>query len=275
MSTSGGAVPYVLGHSDQELARLAQQGALFGTETRDVLVRAGLRPGMRILDVGCGAGDVSLIAAELVGPSGSVTGIDRAAPALAAARARAAEAGHATVTFREADVFSLESGEPYDAVVGRFILMHVADAVGAVKRLASLTRAGGALAFIELDIEQAGAFPPLPLLARAIDWITATYRHVGAEPNMGTKLHATFRAAGLSPRLAATQRIESGAGAVAYGFAAQTVASLVPAMEKFGVASSAEVGIDTLAERLRAAALAGDHCIFLPRLVGAWAAVPD
>src|SRR5690554_3222064 len=78
MATTDGAVPYVLGHSEQELARLEKQGELFGAETRQVLVRAGLAPGMRVLDVGCGAGDVSLIAAELVGPAGTVIGIDRA-----------------------------------------------------------------------------------------------------------------------------------------------------------------------------------------------------
>jgi hypothetical protein len=177
------------------------------------------------------------------------------------------------VAFRDADIFSLETDTVFDAVIGRFILMHVADAVGAVKRLASLVRPGGAVAFVELDIDQAGAIPDLPLLTRAIGWITATYRHVGVEPNMGSALYATFRAAGLSPELTATARIQSGPRSAAYGFAAQTVASLVPAMEKFGVATPAEIGIDTLAARLRDAAVAGDHVIFLPRLVGAWAKV--
>jgi ubiquinone/menaquinone biosynthesis C-methylase UbiE len=270
-----GTEAYVLGHSEQELARLEQQGELFGAETREVLRRAGITTGMRVLDVGCGAGDVSLIAADLVGPEGAILGIDRAAPALSAARARAERAGHRMVTFRDADIFSLETDATFDAVIGRFILMHVADAVGAVKRLASLVRPGGAVAFIELDIDQAGAIPDLPLLTRAIGWITATYRHVGVEPNMGSALYATFRAAGLTPRLAATTRIESGPQSAAYGFATQTIASLVPAMEKFAVAGPAEIGIDTLAARLRDASLAGDHCIFLPRLVGAWATVPN
>src|SRR5688572_24966472 len=73
---------YVLGHSDQELARLERQAEIFSVESRDWLRRAGLKTGMRVLDVGCGVGDVSIIAAEMVGSTGSVTGIDKAAIAL-------------------------------------------------------------------------------------------------------------------------------------------------------------------------------------------------
>jgi len=58
---------------------------------------------------------------------------------------------------------------------------------------------------------------------------------------------------------------------IPYPFTAQTLFSLLPAMERLGIASAAEVGIDTLADRLRADATAGDHCILMPRLIGAWA----
>jgi ubiquinone/menaquinone biosynthesis C-methylase UbiE len=268
---SEGGVPYVLGHSEQELARLEKQSELFGRETRNVLIEAGLAPGMRVLDVGCGAGDVSLMAASIVGPTGSVLGIDRAPAALDLATARAARAGQNWVRFQEADIFSFDPSEKFDAAIGRFILMHVPDAVAVVKRLVQFLRPGGSIAFLELDIDQAGAVPPLPLLSQCIHWITATYRRVGVEPNMGSALYAAFRAAGLSPRLTATARIESGGESAAYGFAAQTIVSLIPAMEQHGIATAAEIGGDTLAARLRESAVAGDHCIFMPRLVGAWA----
>ena len=63
---------YVLGHSDRELERLRRQGALFSDLTRDLLVRAGLKKAMHVLDIGCGVGDVSLIAADLVSQEGTV-----------------------------------------------------------------------------------------------------------------------------------------------------------------------------------------------------------
>ncbi|MCR4282504.1 MAG: class I SAM-dependent methyltransferase, partial [Bauldia sp.] len=86
MHNRDGTAPYILGHSEQELARLERQGEIFGTETREILCRAGLKRGMHVLDVGCGVGDVSLIAADIVGPHGSVLGIDRAPKALPMAR---------------------------------------------------------------------------------------------------------------------------------------------------------------------------------------------
>lgn len=271
MRTDGGTVPYVLGHSEQELVRLERQSAVFATETRSVLHTAGLRPGMTVLDVGCGVGDVSLMAAEMVGSAGKVLGIDRAGQALSVARARAERGGYGWLRFEDADAYSFEPEGTFDAAIGRFILLHVADPVGVLKRLTSFLNPGGALAFLEMDIDQAGAVPPLPLLTQCIDWITATYRRVGVEPNMGCGLYAAFRAAGLDPRLVATQQIESGADSIVYGFTTQTLVSLVPAMEKLGIATAAEVDVDTLAARLRDAALAGDHCIFMPRLIGAWA----
>jgi ubiquinone/menaquinone biosynthesis C-methylase UbiE len=271
MRSDGGHVQYVLGHSAQELDRLERQSQLFASETRALLQRAGLKPGMKVLDVGCGVGDVAMIAAEIVGREGSVLGLDRASQALSVARARAERAGHASLHFEEADIFAYEPTTTFDAAIGRFILMHVADPVGVLKRLTTFLNPSGVVAFLEMDIDQAGAIPPLPLLTQCIDWITATYRRVGVEPNMGSGLYAAFRAAGLDPHLAGTTRIESGADAAAYGFAAQTVASLMPAMDKLGIATSADIGIDSLAARLRDSALAGDHCILMPRLIGAWA----
>src|SRR6516225_7371369 len=95
---------YVLGHSEQELERLHRQALLVNPITRQYLVEAGVAPGMRVLDIGCGAGDVAFLAAELVGPSGQVVGIDRSADALALARSRADERSLANVTFRESEL---------------------------------------------------------------------------------------------------------------------------------------------------------------------------
>jgi ubiquinone/menaquinone biosynthesis C-methylase UbiE len=239
-----------------------------------VLRRAGLKTSMRVLDVGCGIGDVSMIAAEIVGPTGSVLAIDNAATALHVARDRAQRSGYDWLDFKDADLHEFESTEKFDAVIGRFILMHIPDPVAAVVQLSRFLDPGGVMAFIEMDINQAVAVPDMPLLARCIKWIDATYRQVGAEPNMGSKLYATFRAAGFTPRLTGTCRIESGPDSIVYQFAAQTLSSLLPTMEKYGIATADEIGIATLADRLRAEAIAGDHCILMPRLIGAWAAYP-
>ncbi len=265
--------PYVLGHSEAELSRLEHQAQIFSAETREILRRAGISPGMTVLDVGCGVGDVSMIAAELVGPTGRVLGIDNANAALPPARARAARAGCSWLTFEQADVNGYSTEETFDAVIGRFILMHVPDPAGALRTLMRFAKPRGIIAFIEMDISQATALPELPLLTRCVDWIVSTYRAVGAEPNMGSMLYRTYRAAGLDPRLHGTCRIESGPNAIVYDFAAQALATLMPAIEAHGIATAAEVDPATIADRLREASVAGDHCIFLPRLIGAWASV--
>ena len=266
--------PYVLGHTEQELARLERQSELFGVETRDALRRAGLKNGMHVLDVGCGIGDVSMIAAEMVGPTGSVLGIDSAAAAVRVASDRAQRSGYDWLDFKEADLHEFEPAGTFDAVIGRFILMHVADPIAALAGFSQFLNPGAVVAFIEMDINQAVAVPDMPLLTQCIQWIDATYRQVGTEPNMGSKLYATFRAAGFNPRLTGTCRIESGPDSIVYQFAAQTLSSLLPAMQKLGIATADEIGVSTLADRLRADAIAGDHCILMPRLIGAWATKP-
>lgn len=265
---------YVLGHSEQELARLERQSEIFLTETRELLLRAGLKPGMHVLDVGSGAGDVALIAADIVGPEGSVTGFDRAATALPLARARAARAGHANITFEEADIYAYDAERRFDAVIGRFVLMHLPDPVGGVRRLTHFLKPGGIIAFVEMDIDETRAIPEIPLLRRCVSWITDTYRKVGVDPNMGEHLYATYRAANLSPSLAGMTRIVGRDDRMVFGFAAQSLASLLPAMEKFGVATAAEVGVETIAERLHQEAIVGDRCILMPRLIGCWAKAP-
>ena len=66
--STGHGDDYLLGWSEQEVTRLIWQGELFRPFTRRLLEEAGLKPGMRVLDLGSGAGDVAMLAAELVGP---------------------------------------------------------------------------------------------------------------------------------------------------------------------------------------------------------------
>jgi SAM-dependent methyltransferase len=215
-----------------------------------------------------------MIAAERVGPTGLVVGIDRAPAAVATATARAQRAGYSWARFEHSDLYQFQPDQPFDGIVGRFVLLHIPDAVAALRRFGKFLTKGGVVAFIEMDIDQAGAVPDMPLLSQYLAWIVATYRQVGVEPNMGSRLYGAFRAAGFTPRMTGMTRIESGPDSVVYQFAAETLASLLPAVEKYGIATTAEIGIETLAERLRNAAIAGDHCIFMPRIIGAWATKP-
>ena len=97
--TQADAPKYVLGHSEREMERLGTQARLIDPMTRRFFFAAGIVPGMRVLDVGSGAGHTAALAAELVGEAGEVVGVDRAPAALATARARVKALGLRNVTF--------------------------------------------------------------------------------------------------------------------------------------------------------------------------------
>src|SRR5262245_46736689 len=132
-NTHGRAVDYELGHGARELERLDYQAELVGPFTREVFREAGICPGMRVLDVGSGAGHVALLVAELVGSAGEVVGTDKAAAAVAAAQARAKARALHQVSFREGDPTAMTFERPFDVVVGRYVLMFQADPVAMLR----------------------------------------------------------------------------------------------------------------------------------------------
>src|SRR5215510_12843730 len=115
---------YPLESSDRERARLSSQAQILRPFTERLLRNAGAREGAAILDLGTGAGDVALLAAEVVGRSGRVVSIDRDANNLAHARKRAAELGFANIEFVESDIAAPPSDAPFDLAIGRYVLMY-------------------------------------------------------------------------------------------------------------------------------------------------------
>jgi ubiquinone/menaquinone biosynthesis C-methylase UbiE len=266
---------YALGHSQEEVQRLIDQSRLMNDLTEHVFAKAGIQRGMRVLDVGCGGGDVSFLAARLVGPTGSVVGVDCSREALAAARKRTASLGLRNVTFVEGDVRALSVNATFDAAVGRLVLMYVGDPVSTVRGISGHVRPGGTIVFQEMDLAGAKASPASPLADKAIFWIRETLRRSLADLEMGLKLRQTLLMAGLpEPQMTLGARVEGGPNARAYEYTAATVRSLLPAMENYGVASAQEVQIDTLAARLRDELVASGGVLVLPPLVGAWSCRP-
>src|SRR5215831_6012752 len=120
--TSSRSASYALGYTDSENERLIRQAAIIAPITERFFHEAGIGPGQRVLDLGSGMGDVAMLVARLVGPSGEVVGVERDSNSTARAKARAAEAGLLNLSFLNTDVNNLAEERPFDAVVGRFIL---------------------------------------------------------------------------------------------------------------------------------------------------------
>ena len=153
---------------------------------------------MRVLDLGCGAGDVSFLAAELVGPAGSVVGIDVDPQVLAVARERAKASGLTHVKFEERRHRQLSSPQPFDAVVGRFVLIYQADPVATLRQVSSLVRSGGVIVVQEPDFRVGiSTSPPVALWQQLHHWIAETFRRGGVHYDIGGRLYHVFRQAGL------------------------------------------------------------------------------
>ena len=271
MTASATPQSYPLGHDRSELERLVRQSQFLGATSEHLLRAAGLGPGMRVLDVGCGMGDLSFIAAGIVGPTGSVTGVDRSPESVAEATMRARALGIGNVTFVAADAATMTVETPVDALIGRLVLMYWPDAAGVLRRLRALVRPGGIVTFQEYDLRGACAEPPCPLFETSLERLCLTFGRVGAETRMGLKLGRVFEDAGLpAPEMRLEGRVERGPDAGSYELLAGVMRTLLPAMVRTGVATAAELDIDTLASRLKDEALALDATTLPPPLVAAW-----
>lgn len=266
--------PYLVGSSGHERARLMRQASLLDPFTRRLLREAGPAPGMRVLDVGCGVADVTLLGADLVGPAGFVLGVDRDASALGTARARAAAAHRRNVAFVDADFQSLAVETMFDAVVGRYVLVHQPDPAAALRSLLPHLRPGGVVFFHEPDFSDLRATPSSPLYGQMVDWFRRTAARIGFELAMGRALPAAYVAAGLpAPELRLETPAGGGPAFDGYAYLADATRSILPAIERVGVATAAEVAIDTLADRLRGEVTEGGGWITLPTNVGVWSRV--
>jgi SAM-dependent methyltransferase len=264
---------YVLGHSDRELSRLRVQARLVEPATRRFFQEAGIEEGMRVLDVGSGAGDVAFLAAELVGSSGEVIGTDKAGAAVSAATRRAQEKGLSNVAFREGDAADLGFDGQFDAVVGRYVLLFQADPAAWVRKLARHVRTSGVVVFHEPDWIGARSIPPAPTYDRCCEWIKAAFRMAGTDSNMAGRLYTAFVHGGLA---APSMRMQTFIGGPAdstdfLNAAAELTGTLVPTLERLGIATESGVGLETLGERLVQEATVNGSVIVGRSEIGAWA----
>ena len=265
---------YVLGHADAEVQRLLLQGRLYDDYTEHAFRLAGLRPGMRVLDIGSGPGDVSFVAARLVGPTGTVLGVDAAPEMVELARARAAEQGLSAVHFERAAVDAITLDEPVDAVVGRLILMHLPDPAATLRRLSSLVRPGGVIAFSENDITGTHSIPELPLFGRVTAGIVRAFEAMGLSARFGTTLHTIFSDAGLgAPRLTLGTPIGTAADSDILAYAAEVWRLVSPVAQQLGLQIDELADIDDFVPRFREEARAVNALITMPPMITAWTRV--
>jgi SAM-dependent methyltransferase len=267
---------YLLGHDRKEQLRLAEQGVILRPTTERLLRDAGVRPGMRVLDVGCGVGDVTCLVAEIVGPTGAVVGVDFAGSVLATARSRVARRGLGWARFVEGNIASVPlsrlATEPFDAVVGRLVLMYQPDPTSVLRHLAAMVNPGGVVVFQEGVAFAPRPWPHRPLYAECLQRLLGTFERSGATMDMGLRLHQVFLDAGLpAPEVHLDGIVVAGADARGFRWLADVVRSALPGMERHGIATADDVQVDTLADRLMQEALESPGTVCGLGLGGAWA----
>lgn len=270
-------VAYILGHSQAEMRRLTLQSEILKPITDRLLRAAGIKPGMRILDVGSGAGDVAMLAAELVGPSGTVVGIDRSADAIAAARDRAAIGGYANIHFRQSDVEDFADAMPFDLAIGRYILIHQADPSAFIGAVASHVKPGGVIAFHEPSISRFDQiFPTVELQRKCLDWIYAAFGSAGATLDTAENMGRYFETGGLrQPRLFYEILVGSDSKSPILTWLSSTVENLLPRIEMIGAATAQQVDMETLEDRLREAVRTANIQVVSPPQMCGWARRPQ
>ena len=267
---------YILGHSTSEIRRLVLQASILRPITERLLREAGIAPGMRVLDAGCGAGDVAMLACGMVGPSGPGVGIDRSADVIAVAQQRALAAGHSQVVFQANAIEDFADETGFDLVIGRYVLVHQTDAVAFVRRAAELVRPGGVVAFHEVSHRHPFAsLPAVPLWEQVGDWLFTLFHTVAPHHDAADKLFGIYEAAGLPPpSLFSETPVAGGADAPHHAWIAETIRSLLPKLVQIGLTTEAIADVDTLEARLREATVAAKSQIIAHAQVCGWARRP-
>jgi ubiquinone/menaquinone biosynthesis C-methylase UbiE len=267
----------VLGNSTREQERLKPQARFLERWTEQFMLSAGIEPGMRVLDLGCGMGDVSLLAAKLVGSTGSVIGIDRDGVVVERARDRTRSYGYgANIEIIQTELLDFQSAQKFDAVVGRYVLLYQPDPLAAILHAAKQVRSGGIVLFHEMDFANPiRSYPDETLFQKMQTLIRETFRHAGFWGDLGLHLTRFFLDAGLPwPAIKAEVPVAGAPGSFLYSWITQTIRSLLPRIEQFGLASVTELDLDTLVARMDAEAFALQTQIIGPLQFGAWARKP-
>jgi ubiquinone/menaquinone biosynthesis C-methylase UbiE len=239
--------------------------------TYRLLVDGGVKKGMRVLDVGCGSGDVSMMVAELVGKSGEVIGFDVSESAVVTAQGVAQQNQLTNIKFVIADITELphDLGQ-FDAIVGRRVLMYQKDAVNSVKSLLPFLKPDGVLIFQESDcMGTAMNTTSMSLHNQVQSWIWNTVAKENGNIHIGSELYSIMKQAGLNIGQIGAEAIlqthESGSDL------AWVTKMMLKRITKFGVATEEEIDIDTLDGRLQNERKQSNNLFIRDMAFGVWA----
>jgi SAM-dependent methyltransferase len=190
---------YLLGRGEAEEARLRRQISLLAPDSDAQFERIGVKPGERVLDIGCGPGGVLGLLAKRVGASGSVLGIDRSPHFVELARRYVEDLALSQVEVQEGDADDTKlPRRSFDGAHMRLVLVNVPEPERIVQELVALVRPGGWVASFEAALNDHAFDPPLPEGDRLLDAYMAYSASRKVDLSIGRRLHRLYRAAGVT-----------------------------------------------------------------------------
>jgi ubiquinone/menaquinone biosynthesis C-methylase UbiE len=229
---------YALGATAEELGRLIQLASHEEAFVADACGRAGIGDGARVVDAGCGPLGALAALSRIVGPAGTVIGVDANAAALEKARALVPH-----VRLVHADVHEVELDANADLVYTRLMLMHQADPLRTLTRMAALLRPGGVVIAhepSELAAHAPASEPAVPAMTRVWELVIAAARARGARTDFGLRGRAYLTEAGFEVVSHRAYFVHY-PPAIGYGIPRVALHSLQPTLIQYGITSLEEI----------------------------------
>lgn len=184
---------YILATGDKAKDRLALLDEIYGPYTQHFLNKIVIKPGMSVLDVGCGTGNVSHWLAKKVGKTGSVTGVDVSEDQLIIAREKAAALNLDNVNFINYSVYEIDKiSATFDIVFSRFLLVHLDQPLTALQMMYSLVKPQGLLACDEQCIAASLTYPHSNAFSKSKELIEQISKQKNIDFTFGQKLYHIF-----------------------------------------------------------------------------------
>lgn len=191
---------YVLGYASNEMKRLQIQALLFESSAKNSLIKAGLRPGMKCMDVGCGIGNISKLMSDMVGNKGTVLGTDIEKKYVKYCNNNIKSKN---IKFVQDNILQTNISETFDIVYSRLMFVHLKDKLKAIKSMMRFTKKNGTVIIQELDHAPNSwlSYPNKPCVEHLRKIYVKLIKKTGGDPLSGRKLYELFLDEGLKTEL--------------------------------------------------------------------------
>jgi len=191
---------YTLKVGNEGAKRLGLVDEILGPYSRQFLLDAGLKAGMKVLELGCGTGNTTSWIADRVGVNGRITAVDASEKQIEYAKSKCKESGLANVEFIVAAAESLIlPSESFDFAYSRLLLMHLKEPVQAIKKMFELVRKGGIVANEEPNARSLFTYGTSSIFKRFNDVLLKMGEKTGADFEIGDKLYDIHRQLNAQP----------------------------------------------------------------------------